>query len=105
MVAQLLLDKSLHVSGDFLVEKRLPDLVNDFAGRRGTDVSEVQLFLQDGKKVLIDSPAPVEERRDAGENAARLGEPLFNFAEESAEYHEFLSNTIRRSQTSAIASQ
>ena len=64
-VLELLLDERLHVAGDFLVQERLADALDDLGGGGGADVGQVEPFLQLVEEVAIDPAAQAEQRGDA----------------------------------------
>ena len=52
-VFQLLLDERFHVAADFFIEKRLADLLDDFAGGAGADIGEIEAFLQFAQEIAV----------------------------------------------------
>src|SRR5437879_4245770 len=86
--AQLLLDEGFNVAGNFLVEKSMANLIDEFGRHLRTHIGMVQTLLQLGEKVSIDASLEAEQLRNAQEHAAGLGKSLFDLGEEGFEYHD-----------------
>ena len=79
---ELLLDESLDVAGDLLVEESLANSVHDLGGGRRADVSQVEELFQLIEKIAIDPTAQTEQTGDGTRSTAQIVRELSRTAEE-----------------------